>query len=124
MEDCIFCNPVDRAVLAENGLAFAIHDKYPVTPNHTLVIPRRHAATFFDISEPERRAVNLILDAIRQKILTADRTVEGFNVGMNCGDAAGQTVMHCHVHLIPRRKADVSDLRGDVRGIIPGKAAY
>jgi diadenosine tetraphosphate (Ap4A) HIT family hydrolase len=124
LEGCIFCNLADRPVLTENGLAFAIHDKYPVTPNHTVVIPRRHAATFFDLTDPERRAINLILDDTRQKILAADRTVEGFNVGMNCGDVAGQTVMHCHVHLIPRRKADVSDPRGGVRGIIPGKAVY
>ncbi len=123
-EGCIFCHHEVRPKVAENDLAFAIRDGHPVTPLHTLIIPRRHAATFFDLYEPERRAINLLLDQARADILTEDRTVEGFNIGINAGDVAGQTVMHCHVHLIPRRRGDVEQPRGGVRGVIPGKALY
>ena len=87
-------------------------------------MPRRHAATFFDLFEPERRAINQLLVGLRAEIMKKDAAVSGFNIGMNCGKAAGQTVDHAHVHLIPRRQGDVHDARGGVRGVIPGKAAY
>jgi diadenosine tetraphosphate (Ap4A) HIT family hydrolase len=122
-DGCLFCHS-ERERVAENELAFAIRDGFPVTPLHTLIIPRRHAPTYFDLFEPERRAINLLLDQVRADILAADKTVEGFNIGMNCGEVAGQTVMHCHVHLIPRRRGDVPEPRGGVRGVIPGKASY
>jgi diadenosine tetraphosphate (Ap4A) HIT family hydrolase/5-methylcytosine-specific restriction endonuclease McrA len=122
-EGCLFCHS-ERERVAENELAFAIRDGFPVTPLHTLIIPRRHAPTYFDMFEPERRAINLLLDQVRADILGADKTVEGFNIGMNCGEVAGQTVMHCHVHLIPRREGDVPEPRGGVRGVIPGRASY
>jgi ATP adenylyltransferase len=124
LDGCLFCHPTGRRLLAENALAFAISDNHPVTSLHALVIPRRHAVTYFDLSEPERRAVNLILDQVRTRILAADASVKGFNVGMNCGEVAGQSVMHCHVHLIPRRRGDVEQPRGGVRAVIPGKADY
>lgn len=95
-----------------------------MTPLHALIVPRRHAASFFDLYEPERRAINLLLDEMRQKVLAEDKEVQGFNVGMNCGETAEQTIMHCHVHLIPRRAGDVDQPRGGVRAVIPGKAAY
>jgi ATP adenylyltransferase len=95
-----------------------------VTPLHALVVPRRHAKTFFDLYEPERRAINLLLDEMRRTVLDEDKAVQGFNVGMNCGETAGQTIMHCHVHLIPRRAGDADQPRGGVRAVIPGKAAY
>jgi ATP adenylyltransferase len=121
---CIFCElPTDR-IIASNALAFALRDSYPVTQLHTLVIPKRHAATFFDLFEPERRAINQLLDAVRVEIRKKDASVSGFNIGMNSGDAAGQTIGHAHVHLIPRRPGDVQDPRGGVRGVIPGKAVY
>jgi len=121
---CVFCDlPRDR-VTGENSLALAFRDGYPVTPLHTLIIPKRHAATWFDLTEPERRAISLLLDEVRKGILAQDRTVEGFNVGMNSGEVAGQTVFHAHVHLIPRRRGDVENPRGGVRGVIPGKASY
>jgi ATP adenylyltransferase len=116
--DCIFCELPAKRVAASNALAFAIRDNHPVTELHTLVIPKRHAATFFDLFEPERRAINQLLVGLR-----AD-SVSGFNIGINDGDAAGQTIGHAHVHLIPRRQGDVQDARGGVRGVIPGKAAY
>ena len=95
-----------------------------MTELHTLVIPKRHAATFFDLFEPERRAINQLLDEVRIDIMKKDASVSGFNIGMNSGDTAGQTIGHAHVHLIPRRHGDVQDPRGGVRGVIPGKAAY
>jgi diadenosine tetraphosphate (Ap4A) HIT family hydrolase len=122
--ECIFCQLPTERVVASNALAFAVRDDYPVTQLHTLVIPKRHAATFFDLFEPERRAINQLLDALRTDIRKTDASVGGFNIGMNCGDAAGQTIGHAHVHLIPRRGGDVQDSRGGVRGVIPDNARY
>jgi len=121
---CIFCDPGDRGIIDHNELAFALYDGHPVTPLHALVVPRRHAPTYFDLHDPERRAINAILDRVRESLLAADQAIEGFNVGMNCGATAGQTIMHCHVHLIPRRRGDVDQPRGGIRAVIPGKAAY
>jgi len=104
--DCIFCNLLADRVIASNALAFAIRDDHPVTPLHTLVIPKRHAKTFFDLFEPERRAINQLLDGLRIEVMKTDVSVSGFNIGMNSGDDAGQTVGHAHVHLIPRRQGD------------------
>ena len=121
---CVFCElPSDR-VIVSNALAFAIRDNYPVTELHTLVIPKRHAVTFFDLFEPERRSINRLLVGLRAEIVTKDASVTGFNIGINSGNTAGQTVDHAHVHLIPRRPGDVQDPRGGIRGVIPGKAAY
>jgi diadenosine tetraphosphate (Ap4A) HIT family hydrolase len=121
---CIFCEISEERVTDFNALAFAIRDKYPVTQLHTLVIPNRHVLTFFDLFEPERRAINQLLDKARSEIIRKDLLVTGFNVGINNGETAGQTIGHAHVHLIPRRQGDVQDPTGGVRGIIPGKAAY
>jgi ATP adenylyltransferase len=95
-----------------------------VTRLHALVIPRRHATTYFDLYEPERRAIGILVDRVRSEILERDRTVAGFNIGMNNGEAAGQTVPHAHLHLIPRRHGDVENPRGGVRGVIPDKMSY
>lgn len=122
--NCPFCEVPDHRVEAENEVALAVRDKYPVTELHTLVLPKRHAETFFDLFEPERLGINRLLDQLRREILSKDSTVSGFNIGMNCGAVAGQTVDHAHVHLIPRRASDVFDPRGGVRGVIPGKANY
>ena len=121
---CAFCELAEGRVVASNILAIAIRDNYPVTELHTLVIPKRHVATFFDLFEPERRAVNQLLVSVRSEIIARDTSVSGFNIGMNNGSAAGQTIGHAHVHLIPRRQGDVQDPRGGVRGVIPGKATY
>lgn len=122
-DDCMFC-AAQHQLVSENELAFALADNYPVTPLHTLVVPRRHVPTYFDLYDPERRAINLLLDQARIRVLASDKSVEGFNIGMNCGEVAGQTIMHCHVHLIPRRRGDVEQPRGGVRGVIPGKASW
>lgn len=111
-------------MLEFNEHATAFRDGYPVTNLHTLVIPKRHVATYFDLSEEERKGVHALLESQRAKIMAEDEAVEGFNIGWNCGEAAGQTVFHAHVHLIPRRKGDVENPRGGVRHLMPGKGEY
>jgi ATP adenylyltransferase len=103
---CIFCELSAERVVASNVLAIAFRDSYPVTELHTLVIPKRHATTFFDLFEPERRAVNQLLVSLRSEITAKDTSVNGFNIGMNNGSTAGQTIGHAHVHLIPRRQGE------------------
>jgi diadenosine tetraphosphate (Ap4A) HIT family hydrolase/5-methylcytosine-specific restriction endonuclease McrA len=121
---CVFCElPADRLVL-ENRLAIAILDRYPVTERHMLVLPRRRAATYFELCRPEVNACNLLLEEARVRIEREDGSVRGFNIGINAGVAAGQTVPHCHIHLIPRRDGDVGDPAGGVRHLIPGKGYY
>jgi ATP adenylyltransferase len=121
---CIFCNLEAKRVIAENALAIVVRDGYPVTPLHTLVIPKRHAATYFDLFSSERRAIEQLLDSQQTAITESDGAVGGFNIGINAGEVAGQTVNHCHVHLIPRRQGDVQNPRGGIRHVIPGKGSY
>ena len=121
---CIFCEIGAGRIIAENELCFAIRDAFPVTEHHTLVIPKRHISDYFDLHQPERNAIEEMLHAQRQSILDQDNTVKGFNVGINAGASAGQTVFHVHIHLIPRRDDDVVDPRGGVRGVIPSKQRY
>jgi ATP adenylyltransferase len=123
-ETCIFCNLPEGRVVAENRLAIAIRDGFPVTPLHSLVIPKRHVATYFDLSRSEFNACDSLMKDQRKVIMSTDTAVEGFNIGMNAGDVAGQTVFHCHIHLIPRRRGDVESARGGVRHVIPGKGHY
>jgi ATP adenylyltransferase len=124
LEGCAFCEvPTDR-VIAENELCFAVRDQYPVTELHSLVIPKRHVSDFFDLYQPERNAIHAMLDEQRRVIQETDASVTGFNVGINAGEDAGQTISHCHVHLIPRRKGDIENPRGGVRGVIPDKRIY
>lgn len=121
---CIFCEMPSERVIAENELAYAILDAFPVTEGHTLIIPKRHVSDFFSLYQPERNAMQRLLEEQRQNILNADSTVTGFNIGNNVGEDAGQTVMHCHTHLIPRRRGDVEEPRGGVRGVIAEKQHY
>ena len=121
---CIFCEIGAGRIIAENELCFAIRDAFRVTEHHTLVIPKRHISDYFDLHQPERNAIEEMLHAQRQSILDQDNTVTGFNVGINAGASAGQTVFHVHIHLIPRRDDDVVDPRGGVRGVIPSKQRY
>ena len=122
-DDCPFCPPIDGRPLLESGLAFAIFDRFPVNPGHVLVIPRRHVADIFELTESELREVLRLLSQARQRI-AVDFPAAGVNVGVNVGDAAGQTIAHAHLHLIPRYTGDVPDPTGGVRGVIPGKASY
>jgi diadenosine tetraphosphate (Ap4A) HIT family hydrolase len=123
--DCPFCQCVtDQRVVAEHGTVFAILDKYPVTEGHHLIVPKRHVGDYFEMLDVERRDAEALLLLLKDKILEGDATVQGFNVGTNCGEVAGQTVMHAHIHLIPRRVGDVGDPRGGVRGCVPGRMGY
>lgn len=121
---CLFCHlPADR-VIASNELALAIRDGFPVTAMHTLIIPKRHVETYFDLSQSELKACDRLMHEARQVIQAEDSTVAGFNIGMNAGEVAGQTVFHCHIHLIPRRPGDVKNPRGGIRHLMPGKGDY
>jgi len=122
--DCPFCDLPAERILEAGELSIAFKDLYPVTDLHTLVIPRRHVRTFFDLSAEEAEAVRLLLYSQREAIQKEDSSVEGFNVGINCEQVAGQTVFHCHVHLIPRRAGDVAEPIGGIRNIFPGKGNY
>ncbi len=122
-EGCRFCE-VLAAPVGSNALAYAIRDGNPVTSLHTLIIPRRHVESFFDLHGAERNAIFALLDEMKSDIQHKDGTVEGFNIGVNNGEVAGQSVPHVHVHLIPRRRGDVDNPRGGVRAVIPKKANY
>lgn len=124
MSNCLFCTIPSERIIAENDLAYAIRDGFPVTELHTLVIPKRHAEDFFSLNEDDILACNRLILEVRETILKQDTSVQGFNIGMNAGEVAGQTVFHCHIHLIPRRKGDVENPRGGVRHTIPGKGHY
>ena len=122
---CLFCaRQGDGQFALENELCFGINDGYPVTELHMLVIPKRHVSDFFELYEPEKHACVRLLDEAKRRAKTQDPRIAGFNVGINVGEAAGQTVHHCHVHLIPRRTGDVEQPRGGIRNVIPGKGAY
>lgn len=122
---CIFCQAEGSSrVIAENELALVVGDKFPVTPLHRLIIPRRHVADYFDLHRSERSAVEELLREQRVAIRRQDQSVSGFNIGFNVGADAGQTVFHVHMHLIPRRAGDVSDPRGGVRGVIAEMQKY
>ena len=121
--DCIFCNIPQDKLIAENDLCFAIYDDFPVSKGHVLIIPKRHVADYFSLTEDEVMAIQIILREIKTK-LDADMSPDGYNVGINVNEAAGQTVFHVHVHLIPRFKGDVENPRGGVRGVIPHKQNY
>lgn len=107
----------------EKPLAYVKRDGYPLTDGHALVIPRRHVATFFDTTAEERQAMLELLDEVKA-LLDARSRPDGYNIGFNDGVAAGQTVMHLHIHIIPRYAGDTSDPRGGIRWIFPDKAAY
>jgi len=120
-QDCRFCTGISHRVIAANGLAFAIRDAFPVTPLHSLVIPHRHIPDFFGLTPEEREACAELLHRLRIDILREDAQVAGFNIGINAGQVAGQTIFHSHIHLIPRRQGDVLNPRGGVRMVIPHK---
>ena len=124
MKECIFCNLDESRVEIENNLALSFKDLYPVTEGHTLVIPKRHTQSFFDLNKDEKKAIFEILESQKEELVRKDKLITGFNIGINDGIDSGQTVTHCHVHLIPRRKGDMSDPRGGVRGVIPEKQSY
>lgn len=123
-QPCAFCDRIASGqIVAGNELAVAIPDAFPVTPGHTLVVPRRHVTEFFDLNDDEQAAVWRLVVVVRANLLETQKP-DGFNVGLNAGAAAGQTVPHAHVHVIPRYAGDSRDPRGGVRRVMPGKARY
>lgn len=121
---CLFCDVPGSRIIEENELAVAIRDRYPVTDGHTLIMSRRHVADYFDLHSPERNAIEALLHQCREQLASSDKGIDGFNIGVNSGVPAGQTVQHVHMHLIPRRVGDTANPRGGVRGVIPAKQDY
>ena len=123
-QGCTFRELPKDHMVGEAELAYAVHDAFPVAPLHTLVIPKRHVQGYFELARPELNACHRLLEQEKRAIQRADGSVEGFNIGANDGEVAGQTVFHCHVYLIPRRKGHMEDPTGGVRHVIPGKGVY
>ncbi|MFH1468080.1 MAG: HIT family protein [Pseudomonadota bacterium] len=121
---CPFCRIDPAAAFAANDLAFAVRDLHPVSPGHTLVIPRRHVEGWFDATREEQVAILELLDTLRAGLDAGDPRPDGYNIGTNVGRVAGQTVMHLHVHLIPRFAGDMDDPEGGVRRVIRGRGKY
>ena len=123
--DCIFCYKTNCKVISSTEHFFVIRDTaYPVTKHHTLIIANRHIDDFFDLTKDEMSDLYEILKEQKKELKKLDKEISAFNVGVNIGKDAGQSIMHCHIHLIPRRKGDVEDPRGGVRGVIPEKQKY
>ena len=121
---CIFCKILKEELQFENQLAYSSIDSYPVTEFHSLIVPKRHVETYFELTYEEIQACNELILKTKEKILKHDSSVKGFNIGTNAGKVAGQSIMHCHIHLIPRRRGDVVDPQGGVRSVIPKKQHY
>jgi len=121
---CLFCNSKSSDVAHENDLAYASYDTYPVSKHHCLIIPKRHVKDYFELSNKELIACNDLIKIIRKEIINKDNTVKAFNIGTNIGKISGQSIMHCHIHLIPRRDGDVKNPQGGVRGVISSKQHY
>ena len=121
---CLFCVIKKEEITDENEFAYATFDSYPVSIHHCLIVPKRHIGDYFELNENEVAACNQLIKKIKNKIEAKDKTVKGFNIGVNSGKVAGQSIMHCHIHLIPRREGDVENPQGGVRGVIPSKQHY
>jgi len=121
-EGCIFCN-LDREILVESSSSLAFFDNYPVSKGHALAVPKRHVDSIWDLSEIEYLNCFLVVRQL-EAILSERFSPNGFNIGVNCGEAAGQSVLHAHIHVIPRYKGDVPNPRGGVRHVIPSKGFY
>ena len=122
--NCLFCDTDREPLVIEDELCYAVIDSYPVAELHTLIIPKRHVASYFDLYRPEIDAMHQTLTQMKLWIEERDSTVTGFNIGVNAGKDAGQSIFHVHMHLIPRRKGDIENPQGGVRGVIPSKRIY
>ena len=121
---CLFCNSKISGIAHENDLAYASYDTYPVSNHHCLIIPKRHLSDYFQLTNDELIACNDLIKIIKQEIKSKDKSVVAFNIGTNIGKVSGQSIMHCHIHLIPRREGDVDNPQGGVRAVIPKKQHY
>ncbi len=125
LEDCIFCSKKNCKIIKSTKFFFIIRDTaYPVTKHHTLIITNRHVSSYFDLDKDEIVELDKVIKQQKKELINLDSGISGFNIGVNIGEDAGQSIMHCHIHLIPRRKGDVKDPRGGVRGVIPEKQKY
>jgi len=115
---CVFCVMPEEKIVAQTPLAYAVLDNSPVTPLHTLILTRRHVRCYFDLETDEKQALDQLIDKTRRAILLRDMSVAGFNIGINIGKVAGQTIFHCHVHLIPRRPGDALYPEGGIHAAI------
>ena len=122
--DCVFCKIPVNKIIDSNNLALAFYDSYPVTRFHTLIIPKRHVSDYFDLPKDERDAIDELIFRQKDRLIELDSEITGFNIGINVGKDAGQSIFHVHVHLIPRRKGDMENPKGGVRGVIPNKQSY
>ena len=121
---CLFCNVKESEYAYENNLAYASYDSYPVSKHHCLVIPKRHIKDYFDLTNEELVACNDLIKKVKNEIMNKDPAVRGFNIGTNVGKVSGQSILHCHFHLIPRREGDVENPQGGVRSVISSKQHY
>ena len=125
MKGCCFCvENIDKSkILFETSNWIALLDSFPVSKGHTLLIPKEHFETYFDLTDAYKNSLDYRLNDVK-RLLDAEYHPDGYNVGFNCGEAAGQSIMHFHLHIIPRYKGDVENPRGGVRGVIPNKQNY
>ena len=121
---CLFCNISESGCAHENDLAYASYDSYPVSKHHCLIIPKRHIKDYFQLTQDELTACHELIKVVKDEIFTKDQLVKGFNLGTNIGKVSGQSILHCHFHLIPRREGDVENPQGGVRSVIPNKQHY
>ena len=121
---CLFCNTKESGFTIQNELAYASYDTYPVSKHHCLIIPKRHIKDFFELTDKELLACNDLIKKVKDEIKKKDPNIIGFNLGTNIGKASGQSILHCHFHLIPRRLGDVENPQGGVRSVIPNKQHY
>jgi len=125
MFQCRFCGPqIETRIVEAYATVCAVLDKFPVSEGHHLILPRRHTEDWFSMTEQERRDAAALIAILRDQLSEADPGITGFNIGVNCGRSAGQTIFHAHIHLIPRRDGDTPDPTGGVRGVIPHKMHY
>ena len=121
---CLFCNSKESGIAHQNELAYASYDSYPVSDLHCLIIPKRHIKDYFELNNEELVACNQLIKIIKDEIYAKDKSVKAFNIGSNIGKISGQSIMHCHIHLIPRREGDVENPQGGVRSVIPKNQHY
>lgn len=123
MNNCPFCN-LNTKIIKETETMLSFYDQYPVTEGHVLIIPKRHISDYFSMSNKEKTELDQLINDLKKHLEVKYKNITGFNIGMNCGESAGQTIFHAHIHLIPRRDGDTKNPRGGVRGVIPEKMSY
>ena len=124
INNCLFYNIEEDRIVHKYKHFYVIRDAFPVTPLHSLVITKRHVVSYFQCTKEEHDEIPMILDTQKTELKILDASITGFNIGMNIGEDAGQTIFHCHIHIIPRRQGDTPNPRGGVRGVIPDKQKY